>query len=206
MIDDSALIHGKVYDPQKAHEYYLRTRQLKGRKPGVSKPSASQVARVSPIQGVKPNRAYTRSRQEELQAQKEALKKRLEHLREVLADLVEKAKKRSHSDPNKKTSDSKDTAPETQVDKADRNSAEKDRKPLTAKQKSDKARKAKEEYEKEHPNTLSQDVDILREQVKDIKAKIEKAMADAQDRRTKAGQNKTKSGSTTDNTSGPKGR
>lgn len=207
MIDDSALlVHGSRYDPVKAREYYLRTRKLKGRKPAASKPAPSKTVskRVQGSVG-KPNRAKTKSRQAELKAQKEALEKRLERLREVLADLVEAAKKRSGGDPNKKK-DEKGKAPETQVDKADRNKAEKDRKPLTAKQKADKAKKAKEEYEKEHPTSLSDDVEILREQVKDIQGKIQKALDDARDRRNKAGMKDAKSGSKNDKNDGPRGR
>jgi hypothetical protein len=36
--DGSILMHGTTpYDPRKAHEYYLKTRHLKGRKKGQSK-------------------------------------------------------------------------------------------------------------------------------------------------------------------------
>ena len=190
MIDDSALFHAAAYDPVKAREYYLRTRKLKGRRPttatalspgrGGRRPTSVVVSG-----GGKPNRADTKSRRAELLAQKAALEKRLDHLREVLKRKVEEAKKLGDKNAPKKNE--KDKAPETKVDKADRNKAEKDRKPLTASEKSAKAKKAKEAYEKEHPNTLSEDVDILREQVKDIRAKIEKVIADAQERKMKAG-------------------
>lgn len=187
MIDDSAIFHG-TYDPVKAREYYLRTRKLKGRRPTTAtakSPGRGGRKTTGVRSGGKANRADTKSRRAELQAQKEALEKRLDRLREVLEQLVADAKKRSGVKPPRK--DEKDTAPETKVDKADRNKAEKDSKPLTSKQKSDKAKKAKEAYEKEHPNTLSTDVDILQEQVKDIQAKIQKALTDARERKNKAG-------------------
>lgn len=213
-IDDSALFHG-VYDPVKAREYYLRTRKLKGRRrstasinnPGKGGRRPSNPPAKPARAGSKANRSKTKSRQAELRAQKEALEKRLDRLREVLAELVAEAKKRSGGDPNKKKrGDEKDKAPETKADKADRNKAEKDRKPLTAKQKADKAKKAKETYEKENPNSLSMDVEILQEQVKDIQVKIQKALADAKARRNKAGRDNTqKSGSKTTN-DGPRGR
>jgi hypothetical protein len=47
--DGTILMHGRApYDPVKAHEYYIRTRQLKGRKKGsptysVQKPSGKTV-------------------------------------------------------------------------------------------------------------------------------------------------------------------
>lgn len=209
MIDDSQLFHG-TYDPVKAREYYLRNRKLKGRRPTtatVTAPGKGGRRPSSPTirPGGTPNRSKTKSRQAELRAQKEALKKRVDRLQDVLAELVEAAKKRSGGDPNKSKKDAKDTAPETAVDKADRNKAEKDSKSLTSKQKADKAQAAKEAYEKENPNTLSTDIDILQAQVKDIQAKIQKAMSDAQARRKTAGESKTKSGSNT-NRSGPQGR
>lgn len=190
MIDDSALFHG-TYDPAKAREYYLRTRKLKGRKPGTIKaPDPSTTGRrpapATTFAPGKPNRSNTKSRRAELEAQKVALEKRLDRLKEVLRKLVEEAKSRSGAD--KPESDSKDKAPETQTDKADRNADEKSKK-LTSKQKSEKAEAAKEAYEKENPNSLSQDVEVLALQVKDIQAKIQKAVADARERKQKADKN-----------------
>lgn len=210
-IDDSELFHYAVgYDPAKARAYYLANRKLKGRKKGPAKATSGRVpARRSQSApavrvGGKPNRAYTKSRQAELRAQKERLQKRLEHLRDVLEEKVAAAKRRSGGDPNKKSEKGK--APETKADKADRNKDEKDRKPLTAKQKADKARKAKEEYEKENPTSLSEDVEILQEQIKDIQTKIQSAVADARERRNKAGSNNSRSGSKNQHHSGPRGR
>lgn len=182
MIDDSALFHSGTYDPAKARAYYLRTRKLKGRKPGaLAKTSTDQgvgtAATATAPSGGDPNRADTKSRRAELQAQKAALQKRLEHLRNVLEQKIAEAKGRSGVKPPKK--DPPNAAPETKVDKADRNKAEKAAKPLTAKQKSDKAKQAKDAYEKEHPTSLSQDIEVLQAQVEDIRARIAKAIADA---------------------------
>lgn len=204
MIDDSSLFHG-TYDPVKAREYYLKTRKLKGRQRAAPKAISSRRSRSSNLPAVrsvqKPNRANTATRRAELERQKAALEKRLEHLRDVLADLVTAAKKRSGVEEKEKA---KGKAPETPADKADRNSAEKKSKPETASQKKERAKKAKEQYEKEHPNSLSKDVDILREQVQDIRAKIEQAVEDA--RRKKAGSNASKSGSKNSKPDGPRGR
>lgn len=197
VIDDSALFHAsKYYDPQKAREYYLRTRVLKGRKKGSAddtvtrrefKRAATGNEGTYARPGGKPNRSKTKSRRAELQAQKEALQKRLERLREVLEELVEAAKKRSGGDPNKKKDDKKDRAPETPKDKADRNKDRKKDKPETAAEKKERAKKAKEEYEKEHPNSLSTDVEILKEQVADIQKKIQAQLDAARERRSKSG-------------------
>lgn len=195
--DDSALFHARSnYDPAKAHEYYERTKKTKGRRPAAAKPepkgrqpSAQEVPGARP--GAKPNRADTDSRRAELKAKRDALEKRLDRLRDVLAELVKAAKKRSGGDPNASSKDKgggkSDKAPETKADKADRNTAEKKSKPETASQKKERASKAKEAYEKEHPNTLSEDVDILEAQVEDIQKKIQAAMSADQARRKKAG-------------------
>lgn len=196
-IDDSALFHG-TYDPVKAREYYLRTRKLKGRQHGSPRVTGDTRGRAG-VSGA-PNRANTKSRHAELEAQKKALEKRLEHLRKVLAHLVDAAKKRSGVDHHEKGK-----AKETQADKADRNAASKKSKPETAAEKKKRAKKAKDAYEKEHPNSLSEDVDILKVQVEDIRKKIQDALDKARERRSKAGMNNSKSGSM-NNSSGSKGR
>lgn len=192
MIDDSALFHG-TYDPVKAHEYYLKNRKLRPRTAAAAstpslRPRAATPSKAVKAVGQKPNRANTKSRRAELEAQKAALEKRLEHLRDVLKKLVEEAKKTSHKNAAKKpaSKDEKGRAPETKADKADRNANEKSQRSLTAAQKRKKADAAKKAYEKEHPNSLSTDVDVLRQQVKDIQDKIRKALADAAERKKKA--------------------
>jgi chromosome segregation ATPase len=208
MIDDSALFHAGTYDPAKAHEYYLRNRKLKGRVSRLedkvsSRPSSTRT--TSGSAGGKPNRADTKSRQAQLRAEKEALEKRLDRLRDVLKELVDAAKKRSGGNPNKKD-DEKGKAPETQADKADRNKDQKKDKPETAAQKKEKAKKAKEAYEKEHPTSLSQDIDVLQSQVEDIQHKIKQALADARERRNKAGSDGKNRPAQDHNNSGPRGR
>ena len=130
MIDDSALFHGGAYDPQKAHDYYMRNRKLKGRRPGAGRPAGPgrSPARQAVAVGGKPNRSKTKSRRAQLQAEKAHLEARLEHLKKVLEELVAAAKKRSGVKDHKK-------APEQHHDKADRNAKEKGGKPLTQHQK-----------------------------------------------------------------------
>lgn len=213
VIDDSDLFHySKGYDPVKAREYYLRTRKLKGRRPGVTndhrefkKAATGNEGKYARFRTDKPNRSKTKSRREELERQKKALEARLERLRDVLAELVEAAKKRSGGDPNKK-GEKKDTKESTQS-KGSKSKKSKD-KPETAAEKKERAKKAKEEYEKEHPNSLSQDVEVLKSQVEDIQKKIRKALDDAREareRRNTAGKNDTRSGSK-NNSDGPRGR
>ena len=166
-VDDSALLsHARVYDPAKARAYYLRTRHLKGRRPAGSTPPSGG----RPQSGGGTSAHIRASRRAELQAQKAALEKRLDRLREVLAEKVKAAKLRSGI---------KETPKKDPKEAADTNSKNKKGKPLTAKQKADKRKASKEQYEKEKGTTLSQDVQQLQDQIKDIRAKIESAIKDA---------------------------
>lgn len=210
MIDDSELFHG-TYDPAKAHAYYMKMRQLKGRQAGVQKAPSGRPSgtRTSGHTGGKPNRADTKSYHAKLEAEKAALEKRLTHLRDVLKELVDAAKKRSGGDPNHKKDHHQQqsaTTPAAQKSKADRNAAQKKDKPLTATQKHHKAQAAKKAYEKAHPNSLSQDIDVLQAQVKDIHTKIQKALDDARERRKTAGIDATKRPAHHKQPSGPQGR
>lgn len=166
-VDDSALLHGRNYDPVKAHEYYLRTRQLKGRHRGSGNPPPRATA-------ASPNQAAA-ARRQRLMQEKAALERRLDHLRDVLAKLVADAKRRSGVEtPTKKTAATKKTASASK-----KSSSTKD-KPLTEAQKREKAKKAKEEYDKTHPKVnLSGDIHTLQLQIQDIRAQIQKAIEDA---------------------------
>ena len=51
----SVLMHDRSpYDPKKAHEYYLRTRKLKGRKKGVTQPAPAGRVVAGSGQGSRP--------------------------------------------------------------------------------------------------------------------------------------------------------
>lgn len=190
-VDDSALFHG-TYDPVKAREYYLRTRKLKGRVQGSQAPTPSkQPARretTTPApRARKAGISTSKQRRKELKAKKAELEKRLDRLREVLRQKVKDAKQlNSSAQPTKKTSSTESSSKSTTSSRSEK----RDRKPETATQKRERAKKAKEAYEKEHPNTLSQDIEILQEQIKDIRAKIQKAAEGAPSRKKagKAGQ------------------
>lgn len=205
--DDSALFHAGTYDAQKAHEYYLRTRQLKGRSRAAAKAPSSHKAAPRGVgvprsgAGGKPNRADTKSRQEELARQKKALEARLDHLREVLSQLVDAAKKRSGV-KEKPQKDTQSSAADSKSKSKKGGTSEK----LSASEKAKKNEKARQEYEKEQPTSLSADIRELHAQVADIQDRIKKALADARERRTTAGQQVSKSGSQNNQTSGPRGR
>lgn len=170
IVDDSALIHGEAYDPQKAREYYLRTRKLKGRKKGSGDPEPSgrnsAGSKASTSRTRKPKKTSAQKRKE-AEAQVAALEKRLERLKDVLAELVKKAKARSGVE------DSKSSSPK---DRAKQNADEKARKPLTAKQKREAAERSKKNYE-ENKKTPNQEIKELQAKIKAIRAQIKAAIA-----------------------------
>lgn len=170
----NVLAHAGTYDPIKSREYYLRTRKLKGRQPAKAAPLSSPGEGGRPVaSGPKPSREKTNSRQAELKAQRAALEKRLERLREVLSELVEAAQGRSgvKDTPAEKKAQAEKAAADTKADKK-----------LTPKQKREKAKQAREEYEKSGGSSLSNDVAELKRQVQAIQKRIKDALDDAQDK------------------------
>jgi translation initiation factor IF-2 len=161
MAEDS-LSH--VYDPVKRREYYLKKRQLKGRKRGSAitlKPRVKSKAEIA------------KERHAHLQEQVAVLKGRLERLQAALKVLVAQAKARSGVKPTA-TSTAKKTAATQQKANA---------KPqkLTAAQKKAKAeaeKKARREKAVKdgtaNNSQLSDEVKSLNEKLKTIQARIEK--------------------------------
>lgn len=84
--DGKTIMHGRVpYDPQKAHEYYLRTRQLKGRKKGSTytvKTEGGGTVHLTEKQLVE-QKAYAEKRVSEI---KTRLNELSSHLRKMMAD------------------------------------------------------------------------------------------------------------------------
>lgn len=147
------------YDPVKAHEYYLRTRQLKGRQAGAEQLTIGRTSKAAPLPAKKPAKS---KKQTAFEAQIAALQGRLEKLRTVLAELTKQAQARSGVTP---------TAPAKSGDKPTKQ---------TSKQKAAAAKKAKAYYEK-HKNdkkTPSQQVKELETKIKAIQAKIKKMKAE----------------------------
>src|SRR3954465_6878100 len=138
MIDDSALLHAEPrYDAQRAHEYYLRNRHLKGRQRRAQQQSSQRTA--SARNNPAPRHAQVRrptvsakQRRAEAQARVAQLEQRLDHLKDVLQALVDKAKARSGIEPKKK---------ETAKQRADRNARAKGKSPKSTLKERREARK-----------------------------------------------------------------
>lgn len=182
--EDFVLQHGRVpYDPVKRREYYLRTRQLKGRKTGTASAPAVTRMRKARAVGATPNHRVLNQKQRRAQRRKEvehrvaALNIRLRKLREVLRDLVEDAQRRSGVNPA-------DSAPAKQSKQATPTGSKKKTEPRTqtTADKKKSAERSKEYYEKTKKVTgpvmdklLSVKENQLKKEVTVLEQKIMKA-------------------------------
>ena len=127
-LEREQLIH--MYDPVKAHEYYMRTRKLKGRKPGSGQPKPTPKA--SPVN----SRAK----------QRQALSAAIKLMESKLQDLEALIKKKEHEE-----------ASSNRKSKAKRERAAKEHtKPKTAAEKAKQARENKK-YRDKHKQKLKSD-------------------------------------------------
>lgn len=146
-----------AYDPGKAHEYYLRTRKLKGRRRAAATSGGRPEPHSAPAGPKGPVRQTPKQKQALAAARVAAIQKRLDALKEVLAQLVEQAKKRS--------------GVETQPDK--KSTAEtKDSKPKTAAEKKKDAKAAKERREKEPQLSPDQKIAAIQKEMAQVREKI----------------------------------
>lgn len=193
--DDSALLHGRYYDPVKAREYYLRTRELKGRRKGrtqdVTSPRSGSSSPTTPSRpkGSTAQPTTWKSHREQVAA----LEARLERLKDVLAKLVEEAKARSGIETKTK-SDKSDKS-----ESSSKGGGSKKGEKRTAAEKRKDAERQKEYREKQKP-----ELEQLREQIKDVQEKI-RAAVEAAAKRKEAAQQRQKRQAATNQTAS-KGR
>lgn len=168
IIDSEDLAHD--YDPVKAKEYYERTKKLKGRKKGVED-DENLLDGNSTIEGLD-NRGSNKSgpvsesRKAEIDAEVEALKKRLAALKKILKELVDQAKQRAGVEGEDEDSEDSEGSEKSKREK--KSSEEK----LSAAEKRKKAKADKERYEEENPESKLEEV---RDQISEIAEKIKKA-------------------------------
>lgn len=168
MVDGEPLImHARVYDRQKAHEYYMRRRHLKGRQKGSGQQPSGRQAGVHHT----PKKSAKQLRKE-ADARVAALEKRLDRLREVLRELVKQAKAKSGVETKSTTPTKKAAASGGGSKKTEH---------LTAKQKKDAAERSAE-YRKNHPEKKAPEKDVkeLRSDIEEVQAKIKKIRAELQ--------------------------
>lgn len=186
MSDD--LKHERIYDPQKRREYYLRTRQLKGRTRGAKpapagfNPSGKHPKPHTPNTAAIAAKNRRTQRQRQIQGNVVALNQRLNKLKEVLRDLVEQAKKRSgvpqpvddSPAPAKKVGTAGSKENTATREKATKTSTKPQHK--TAAQKAEDAKRAKEFYEKNKRGKISErdKANALKAEIDDVEKKIAK--------------------------------
>ena len=172
-----ALLHSPLgtYDKADAHEYYLRTRKLKGRKAGAQKttkgraPAAQKlVAAPRSSKSVKGAKAITQVRQAAVNGRVAQLKEKLSKLETLLQELLAKAKtkesKKGSEGSSDQTAKQKKSAAESSEKYADKNKAE-------------IAKKAKEKNAENPDSDLS--VDQVREKIWKIRKQINAAVSSA---------------------------
>lgn len=186
-----------VYDPVKAREYYLRTRQLKGRQKGAKDPDPTyKQSKLKPQSQRKPsarvsNKAKREAFKQETAERVARFKRRLERLEKVLDELVKQAKARSGVETETKKSSSTKTSSSSK-------SSSRDTKPKTAAQKREDAKKAAERRKKENPSggkseekALEEKIHDVREKIKDMKAQIAAAKKKARSKKKPDAKSKT---------------
>ena len=179
-IEDFMLKHfyiPPVYDPLKAHEYYLRNRKLKGRAVG-KKPMVVKRSGSSYSSGIKKhhvNKPVSKKKStdhvKEIEARVAHLQARLTSLRKVLAELVKQAKHRSGIETPTKNSSSKTSS--SSSGSGSRSSSK-----LTSKQKNDAAKRSKEYYDKHKKNASHESAHSIEAKIKDVEHKISKMRAE----------------------------
>jgi len=150
------------YDPAKRHQYYLKTRKLKGRNVGsqrtaIARHPSTRFTAPKTLPKAQPKKS-AEQRRKEVEAHVAALRDRLAKLQKVLAELVAQAKLRS--------------GVETKTTQPSNKPAEK----LTTKQKADAAERAKD-FREEHKNDPSQEAKALEAKIKLVETKIREMRA-----------------------------
>jgi len=170
--DGTILMHDNTpYDPVKAHEYYIRTRHLKGRHRGRS--ALVQVPKGSSTYTVKlrNGKTVTLTRQQ-LVEQEAYAAKRVSEIKNRLNELVDKFKQMMKEAEKKSSSNKKPTA-------ADKAKAAKESKQYRQKHKQELKNKAKTKKEKTpSKKTVKKTftVEELKSKITEIKASLKAAI------------------------------
>lgn len=167
------------YDPVKAHEYYMRTRKLKGRRSGYSKaptptrprretasekPASTKDYRQGLERQQKPQKSNAEALREAASKRQVMLRARLERLEVILAQLTEQARAAAGVETKAPESSSKTKESSTK-------STEKD-KPKTASEKKEAAKKARENYEENKKPETTESAQDIQDKIEDVQAKI----------------------------------
>jgi hypothetical protein len=174
--DEVILEHAKApYDPVKRREYYLRTRKLKGRRvgdaPDKKEPPAKGEKTLparTPGKSVTSSQIRRNKHRTLTEVRVAALKVRLEKLRGTLKQLIRQAQIRSGA-----TLVPMHRVPTKQPNAAGPNRTQ-DTSPQTARERKESAKRSKEYYENNRPNSAKDSKPSPRQVENQLKAEIEK--------------------------------
>lgn len=172
--DGTTLMHaGQPYDPAKAHDYYLRTRKLKGRKKGATSPTGGKAAPGAvggkPVRKKKSDPAEIAKLKAHTAARVAVLKKKLHELQTELKKRMAEAEKSA------KKADKKPTA-------ADKHAQARDAKKYRDKHKQELKTKAKAASSgggssKSKAKGQQEGIDNLKKTIDDVRTKLTAAVA-----------------------------
>ena len=166
----------RVYDPVKAHQYYLRTRKLKGRKKGRAEPSGAgrvvKTALASPA-GKKPV-----SNNPQLQRQRQQAAARVSTLRQKLSELNTRLKEKMAESREAEAKEKKGPSSSEKREAAERSKDWRAKNQQKVKQQ-EKQRAAKEKNQPETKKSGGGEDSIegIRTAITKVKAALDKAVA-----------------------------
>lgn len=178
-IEKFFLVHEEApYDPAKAHDYYMRTRDLKGRSSGSSSSTKSTTGSNTASTSVATDNSSEQLR-EEAHQRFLVLKDKLKRMKAALAELVKEEKANASAnlrvpDMNNLPKSSGSSSTTIPVDKK-----------LSPQEKA-KAAKASKEYYEKHKNdkklSMEEQIADIKKQIQDVRDKIAKIINDRQAR------------------------
>jgi hypothetical protein len=194
-VDELIVSHARApYDPVKRREYYLRTRQLKGRPTGSKVSSGDRkFASIKSTSHVDPHKAQKQRREKrkkELDAKVAALRERLDKLQDLLVRLVLQAKSRSGVKPTVKAPTRKSATAGSKESKTSQKKTTTTEK-RTVTEKREAAKRSKEYYEKNVKGrgpSKSTEIRRLKSKIEDTEQMIENVREDLKASITRARQ------------------
>jgi hypothetical protein len=175
--DGTVLMHGKApYDPVKAHEYYIRTRQLKGRRPAAATFQPTVRTRSRSTFTVRlPSGKTVLLTQEQLNQQREVAAKRVAAIKENLVKLTNELRARMREAKNKQQEAARKVKKAPTA--AEQAKAAREAKKYRAKNRQQLSNKAKAAAAKAPSKPKTDPVAELQVKIEDVRSKLSAAVA-----------------------------
>lgn len=166
---------GRVYDPVKAHQYYLRTRKLKGRRKGRAETPVGRVVKTaltSPA-GKKPvsNNPQLQRQRQQAAARVDTLRKKLSELNTRLKEKMAEARETERKEKKGPSSSEKREAAERSKDWRAKNQQK------VKQQEKQRAAKEKNQPETKKSGGGEDSIEGIRTAITNVKAALDKAVA-----------------------------